>query len=169
MLYAYHHQRWFVMLILVLQGPKDLSKVYKLLCTAEADQAKQEYLEFMSSVVVTTKEKFLLFDKEKDGLNSFMGSSMEGNSDFVNFWKVFRIVFVLSHFQGDGVLISMVNCLLKTWRSYRDLHNYLIDKKCCCLAAKGALIKYDSYLKNEKKNQVVTEKSRKRKLLMRFC
>ena len=30
----------------------------KLLCTAEAEQAKQEYLEFMSLVVVTAKEKF---------------------------------------------------------------------------------------------------------------
>ena len=56
----------------------------KLLCDAEADQAKQEYLEFMSSVVVTPKEKFLSFDKDKDSLDSFMGSLMQGNVDYVN-------------------------------------------------------------------------------------
>ena len=43
----------------------------KLLCAAENDQAKQEYLEFMSSVVVTAKEKFISFDKDKDCLDSF--------------------------------------------------------------------------------------------------
>ena len=36
-----------------------------LLSAAEADQAKQEYLKFMSSVAVTDKEKFLSFDKIK--------------------------------------------------------------------------------------------------------
>ena len=65
----------------------------KLLCAAEADQAKEEYLEFMSSVVVSAKEKFLLFDKDKWCVGRFIGSLMEGN---VNLWKVFRVVFVLS-------------------------------------------------------------------------
>ena len=37
----------------------------KLLSAAEADQAKQQYLKFMSSVAVTDKEKFLSFDKIK--------------------------------------------------------------------------------------------------------
>ena len=37
-----------------------------LLSGAEADPAKQEYLKFMSSVVVTVKEKFLSFDQDKD-------------------------------------------------------------------------------------------------------
>ena len=42
--------------------------VKTLLCS-EADQAKQEYLEFISSVVLTAKGKFISFDKDKDCLN----------------------------------------------------------------------------------------------------
>ena len=42
-----------------------------LLSAAEADQATQEYLKFMSSVAVTDKEKFVSFDQDKDRLDSF--------------------------------------------------------------------------------------------------
>ena len=45
-----------------------------------------------------------------------------------------------------------------------DLHNYQVDKK-LLLSCKGARLKYDNYLENEKKKQVLTEKSRKRKLI----
>ena len=39
-----------------------------------------------------------------------------------------------------------------------------VDKK-LLLSFKGARMKYDNYLENEKKKQVLTEKSRKRKLI----
>ena len=48
------------------------------------------------------------------------------------------------------------------WKS--DLHNYQVDEK-LLLGCKGARMKYDNYLENEKKKQVLTEKSRKRKLI----
>ena len=44
------------------------------------------------------------------------------------------------------------------------LHNYQVDKK-LLLSCKRARMKYDSYLENEKKNQFVAKKSRKRKLV----
>ena len=44
------------------------------------------------------------------------------------------------------------------------LHNYQVDKK-LLLSCKGARMKYDNSLENEKKKQVLTEKSRKRKLI----
>ena len=47
------------------------------------------------------------------------------------------------------------------------LYNYQVDKK-LLLSCKGAHMKYDNYLENENKKQVLTEKSRKRKLLMRL-
>ena len=124
MLYVYHYQRWFVILIFSITRAKRLIQILyelKLPCVAEADQAQQEYLEFMSSVVVTAKEKFFSFDKDKDRLDSFMSSLMQGNGDYVNLWKVCRIIFVLFYgqadvergFNTDGEL------LVKAWRSYR--------------------------------------------------
>ena len=41
-----------------------------------------------------------------------------------------------------------------------DLHSYQVDKK-LLLSWKEARMKYGSYLENEKKNQIVREKSRK--------
>ena len=55
----------------------------KLLCAAEADQAKQEYSN--DSVLVSAKEKFFLFDKYIDRVDSFMGCLMQGfYVDYVN-------------------------------------------------------------------------------------
>ena len=47
----------------------------------------------MSSVVLTGKEKFISFDKDKDRLDSFMGNLMQGNADCFSLWKVCRIIF----------------------------------------------------------------------------
>ena len=84
MLYVYHHHRWFVIVIISLQGPRLIQSLYELslLSAAEADQANQEYLKFMSSVVVTDKGKFLSFDQDKDRLDSFFGSLMQANALF---------------------------------------------------------------------------------------
>ena len=141
----------------------------------------------MSLVVVTTKQKFISFDKDKDRLDSFMSSLMQGNANYVNLWKVCRIIFVLSHGQadvergfninGEFLVENMKELSLISQRivcdhfsaNKSDLHNYQVDKK-LLLSCKGDRMKYDSYLGNEKKNQVVTEKSRKRKLVaMRLC
>ena len=153
-----------------------------LLSAAEGDQAKQEYLKFMSSVAVSDKEKFLSLDQAKDRLVSFFGSLMQANADLFNLWKVCRIIFVLSHGQADvergfninGELLveNMKELSLISQRIVcdhfsackNDLHNYQVDKK-LLLSCKGARMKYDNYLENEKKKQVLTEKSRKRKLI----
>ena len=52
---------------IIARAKRLIQRLYelKLLSAAEADQAKQEYLKFMSSVAVTDKEKFLSFDKIK--------------------------------------------------------------------------------------------------------
>ena len=136
----------------------------------------------MSSVVVTDKEKFLSFDQDKTRLDSFCGSLMQANADLFNLLKVCRIIFVLSHGQADdergfninGELLveNMKELSLISQRIVcdhfsackNDLHNYQVDKK-LLLSCKGARMKYDNYLENEKKKQVLTEKSRKRKLI----
>ena len=136
----------------------------------------------MSSVVVTDKGKFLSFDQDKDRLDSFFGSLMQANADLFNLWKVCRIIFVLSHGQADvergfninGELLveNMKELSLISQRIVcdhfsackNDLHNYQVDKK-LLLSCKGAHMKYDNYLDNQKKIQVLTEKSRKRKLI----
>ena len=48
--------------------------------------------------------------------------------------------------------------------SKNDPHSYQVDKK-LLLNCKGACMKYDNYLENEKKKQVLTGKSSKRKLI----
>ena len=108
---------------------------------------------------------------------------MQANADFFNLWKVCRIIFVLSHGQADvergfninGELLveNMKELSLISQRIVcdhfsackNDLHNYQVDKK-LLLSCKGARMKYDNYLENEKKKQVLTEKSRKRKLVI---
>ena len=52
---------------IIARAKRLIQSLYELnlLSAAEADQAKQEYLKFMSSVAVTDKEKFLSFDKIK--------------------------------------------------------------------------------------------------------
>ena len=164
----------------ITRAKRLIQSLYELifLYAAETDQARQDYLKFMSSVVVTGKEKFILFDKDKDRLDSFMGSLMQGNGDYVNLWKVCRTIFVVSHSQADvvegcnisGELLvqNMRELLLISQRimcdhfsaNKSDLHNYQVDKK-LLLSCKGARTKYDSYFENEKKNQVVTEISRR--------
>ena len=99
MLYVYHHHRWFVIPIISLKGPKDLSKVYTSWTSSVLQKPIRQSKSISNSwVVVTDKEKFLLFDQEKD---SFFGSLMQANADFFNMWKVCRIIFVLSHGQAD--------------------------------------------------------------------
>ena len=100
---------------------------------------------------------------------------------FFNSWKVCRIIFVLSHGQADergfninGELLvgNMKELSLISQRVVCDhfsackidLHNYQVDKK-LLLSYKGARMKYDNYLQNENKKQVLKEKSRKRKLI----
>ena len=169
---------------IIARAKRLIQSLYELnlLSAAEADQAKQEYLKFMSSVVVTDKEKFLSFDQDKDRLDSFFGSLMQANADLFNLWKVCRIIFVLSHGQADvergfningELLVENMKELSLISQSIvfdhfsackNDLHNYQVDKK-LLLSCKGARMKYDNYLENEKKKQVLTEKSRKRKLI----
>ena len=124
-----------------------------LLSAAEADQAKQEYLKFMSSVVVTDKEKFFSFDQDKD---RFFSSLMQANVDFFSLWKVCRIIFVLSHNQadvergfninGEQLVENMKELSLISQRIVCDHHRFLHAKmifiisswiKSCCLTAKG--------------------------------
>ena len=109
----------------------------------------------MNSAVVTAKEKFLSFDEDKDRLDSFMGSLMQDNADYVNLWKVCRIIFALSHDQADvergfimnGELLvenmkklSLISQRIACGHFYsnkNDLHNYQVDKM-LLLSSKGA-------------------------------
>ena len=89
----------------------------KLLCFAEADQAKQEYSNY--SVLISGKKKIFLFDKYKDRVDSFMGCLMQGfYVDHVNMWNFYRIslycLLVKQMLRGGCGLTSMVNCWLKT-------------------------------------------------------
>ena len=141
---------------IIARAKRLIQSLYKLnlLSAVEANQAKQEYLKFMSSFIVTNKEKFLSFDQDKDRLDRFFGNLMQANADFFNLWKVCRIIFVLSHGQADvergfninGELLveNMKELSLISQRIVCDHFSackniFIIIRwiKSCCLAAKG--------------------------------
>ena len=64
----------------------------------------------MSSAVAIIKEKFVLFDKDKNRLDSSNGSSMQNNTDYVNLCNL----CLISKQMATWALIPMVNCWLKT-------------------------------------------------------
>ena len=168
---------------IIARAKRLIQSLYELnlLSAAEADQAKQEYLKFMSSIVATDKEKFLSFDQDKDRLDSFFGSLMQANADLFNLWKVCRIIFVLSHGQADvergfninGELLveNMKELSLISQRIVcdhfsackNDLHNYQVDKK-LLRSCKGARMRYDNYLENEKKKTGFNRKIKEKKI-----
>ena len=106
---------------------------------------------------------------------------MQANADFFNLWRVCRIIFVLSHGQADVergfninrelLVENMKELSLISQRIVcdhfsackNDLHNYQVDKK-LFLSYKGARMKYENYLENEKKKTGFNRKLKEKKL-----
>ena len=76
-----------------------LSKL-KWLSTDEADDAKQQYDEFVGSECVKFREKFESFNELSDSVDKFLGVYLHKNQKYSALWKVCAIIFVLSHGQS---------------------------------------------------------------------
>ena len=65
-----------------------------------ADEAKQQFDEFLDSVANEHRDKFLNFDYKKDRLDQFLGLLVHRNKKYAAFWVLCKIVFTLSHGQS---------------------------------------------------------------------
>ena len=85
----------------ILRFTKMLEKlvIYKGISTKEANDAKQEHINLLNSVVPVNKEQFLAFNKFSDRLDSFY-KEVPSLKDFVTLWKVFKMIFCLFHRQS---------------------------------------------------------------------
>ena len=82
----------------------------------DADKAKEQYLEFLDTVVLPNRETFLAFNIEKSRLDTFFAARVEKVSTLSNV-----MIFALTMFQGQsnvdrGFNISDDIVLFVTWR-----------------------------------------------------
>ena len=170
--------------ICILRGKKFIQKLFdlKLLTSVESDNAKRELELFIQTVVHQNKDEFSSFNKDKQRLDTFFSKYCSQNADYVNFWKVCKIVFVLFHGQADvergfsvNKEILVENMLKESLISQRlvcdqlgcyrsNLENYKVSRE-LLLRCKNAWRKYNDYLEEKKKEKVVSEGDRKRKLI----
>ena len=65
-----------------------------------ADEAKQQFDEFLDSVANEHRDEFLNFDYKKDRLDPFLGLLVHRNKKYAAFWVWCKIVLTLSHGQS---------------------------------------------------------------------
>jgi hypothetical protein len=67
----------------------------------EADNAKLQLEEFISSTAKTQKDKFLGFSLGDNRLDNFYREYLKGCDKYKDLWKVMVIVFTISHGQSQ--------------------------------------------------------------------
>ena len=89
--------------LFVLKSSQVIHGSYKLkrLSEKEADNAKQEYQEFISSLYIEKKAEFLSFNMDSGRLDVFFGGYLHHNDKFSYMWKVCKVILMLSHGQAD--------------------------------------------------------------------
>lgn len=68
--------------------------------SAEADNAKFQYDQFITKDVLINKEKFLKFNFKFDRLDSFLYQFVGLNTDYSDLWNVMKLIFIASHGQS---------------------------------------------------------------------
>ena len=63
----------------------------------DGDKAKEQYLEFLDTVVLSDRETFLAFNIEKDRLDTFLTAHVYGVEKFSALWNVMIFVFAMFH------------------------------------------------------------------------
>ena len=74
----------------ITRAKKLIQRLFDLniLTSTESDNAKREYELFIQMKVHQNKYHFSSFDKDKQGLDTFLGKYISGNADYVHSWKV---------------------------------------------------------------------------------
>ena len=85
-----------------LRFSKMLEKLVSLdrITVKEADDAKEQYSKFIEEIVPSNEEKFHSFAKFDDRLDTFYSQFLM-EKKFESLWKVFILVFCLSHSQSS--------------------------------------------------------------------
>ena len=71
------------------------------LSSEDGDKAKEQYLEFLDTVVLPNRETFLAFNIEKDRLDTFLPAHIYGVEKFFALWNVMIFVFTMFHGQSN--------------------------------------------------------------------
>ena len=67
----------------------------------DANKAKEQYLEFLYTVVLPNRETFLAFNIEKDRLDTFLAAHVYGVEKFSALWNVMMFVFTMFYGQSN--------------------------------------------------------------------
>ena len=67
----------------------------------DADKAKEQYLKFLDTVVLSNQETFLIFKIEKDRLDTFLATHVNGVQKFSALWNLMIFVFTMFHRQSN--------------------------------------------------------------------
>ena len=67
----------------------------------DADKAKEQYLEFLDTVVLSNQETFLTFKIEKDRLDTFLATHVYGVQKFSALWNLMIFVFTMFYRQSN--------------------------------------------------------------------
>ena len=86
---------------------------------AVADEAKQQYNQFISVVVRESQDQFMSFDKELDRLDTFLWKFLSPSSSFGSLTNVVKMLLILSHGQAQVERGFSVNSKLLV----ENLHN----------------------------------------------
>ena len=153
----------------------------KWLTTDKANDAKQQFDEFLDIECPKHREKFASFDKFSDAANVFLSKFLHKIPKYKVFWNACSIIFVLSHGQsaverGFSIKELLVDNLqeksLVSQRMVYDhiksikitIHGYELPSdllKSCKLSNR----RYNAALEDAKKQEKVDMVARKRKLI----
>ena len=67
----------------------------------DAGKAKEQYLEFLDTVVLPNWEMCVAFNIEKDQLDTFLAAHVYGVEKFSALWNVMIFVFTMFHGQSN--------------------------------------------------------------------
>ena len=108
----------------------------KWLTADEADDAKQQFDEFVNTECPKHWEKFASFDKLSDAVNVFLSNFIHKIPKYKVFWKVCSVIFLLSHDQSTverGFSINkeflVENLQEKLSVSQRMVYNHINSEK----------------------------------------
>ena len=85
---------------------------YKQFASREADAAKPEFSNFLSTTVKQNKDSFVKFNKETDCVDTFIWQFFFDTSKFIMLRKVLKMLTTLSHGQATVGKGFSVKCKL---------------------------------------------------------
>lgn len=132
--------------------------------------AKREYELFNSGRGTSKKYHFSSFDKDKQQLDAFLGKYISGNVDYVNFWKVCKMVLILLHCQAgvERGFSVYKELLTKNMQKASIISQIIIFDQISCRRVEQKKIGSDSERKCKLICEKVDEITKKKQYLGKF-